>query len=60
VNLIDQLRDCIGMWVAVDDEKVLYAGGTPGELLEWLAENGATAKSVFCVVPLDQDMCGHE
>ena len=56
MSLLDQLRDCIGMWVAVQGENVLYAGGSPKEIIEWLNENGQVADSCFRVPVSEQNI----
>jgi hypothetical protein len=53
--LADQLRDCIGMWVAVKGDSVLCVAATPGEIVQWLRENTLNADSCFRVPEVNGD-----
>lgn len=55
MDLIDQLRDCMGMWVAVKGDSILIAANSPGEILQWMRENPDDADSCFCVPPDPRD-----
>jgi hypothetical protein len=48
-GLADRLRPLAGQWVAIRDDDVLHAAGTPHELVGWLARHGQTAQSMFRV-----------
>lgn len=48
-SLADRLRPFTGQWVAIKDEDILYAAGTPRELVGWLGRQGQSADSVFRV-----------
>ncbi len=49
MTFADQLREHVGMWVAVKDNDVLFSAGSPAELLEWIRENGQIADACFRV-----------
>ncbi len=48
-RLADRLRPLAGQWVAIKDDDILHAAGTPQQLVGWLGEHGQTAESVFRV-----------
>lgn len=48
-RLADRLRPLVGQWVAIKDDDVLHAAGTPRQLVGWLNEHGQKADSVFRV-----------
>lgn len=48
-RLAERLRPLTGQWVAIKDEDILHAAGTPQELVGWLGRQGQSADSVFRV-----------
>ena len=49
VPLADRLLSLTGRWVAIKDDDVLHAAGTPQELVGWLNKHGQKADTVYRV-----------
>jgi hypothetical protein len=54
----EELRPYIGQWVATAGDDVLVAAANPAEVVEWLAEHGKTADSMFRVPGNDAEAGG--
>jgi hypothetical protein len=52
-RLADRLRSLSGQWVAISDDELIHASSSPRELVEWLAQHGRQADTMFRV-PEDQ------
>lgn len=48
-GLADRLQPLLGKWVAIKDDDVLHAAGTPQELVGWLSRHGQRADTMFRV-----------
>ncbi len=48
-RLADRLRSLSGQWVALKDDDIIHATGSPQELVGWLAQHGQKADSMFRV-----------
>jgi hypothetical protein len=48
-RLADRLRPLSGQWVAIKDDDIIHATGSPQELVRWLGEHGRTADTMFRV-----------
>jgi hypothetical protein len=48
-ELADRLQPLVGKWVAIKDDDVLHAAGTPQELVGWLSRHGQQADTMFRV-----------
>jgi hypothetical protein len=46
-RLADRLRSLPGQWVAIKDDDVIHATGSPQELVRWLGEHGQKADTMF-------------
>ena len=57
-SLAERLRPLAGQWVAVRDEDVLHANGSPHALVAWLSRHGQRADSVFRVPDSDVEATG--
>lgn len=48
-RLTDRLRSLSGQWVAIKDDDIIHASGSPRELVGWLGQHGQHADTMFRV-----------
>ncbi len=48
-RLSDRLRSLSGQWVAIKDDDIIHASGSPQELVGWLGQHGQKADTMFRV-----------
>jgi hypothetical protein len=57
-KLVEALRPCIGLWVAVRGDEVLVAAPSPKDVVAWLAQHGQRAQAMFRVPESEQAITG--